>query len=418
MLDGSGRAGTSEPGVGGGSQGTGTSEPGVEGGSQGGGSSPGTGSQSGSGGGGGGGSGSRQGAPGEADQASVRRGGGSGARTAVLVAVLLVAGIGLAVLLYQDRTNQLIAAGPRVARVSEAEEEKRVSFPAGYVFVTPGCFQMGSPSSEDGRSEDEEMHEVCVTRGYFLKETEVTQGEWTALMGSYPSYFTSCGSDCPVERVSWFEAVAYANALSKKEGLEQCYTVSGCSGALGGGCGSELLCDGDYECSDVSFNGLGCKGYRLPTEAEWEFAARAGSRTSTYAGELKILGDNIGRVLDEIAWHRRNSGVSYSSGVECIGWNDKPHSASTCGTHAVRQKRPNAWGFYDLLGNVLEWTWDWYGDYGGTSDDPLGASRGSDRVGRGGSWLNNARIVRAANRSWFDPGLRTGNLGFRLCRSQ
>jgi|GEM_PF-1563960 len=256
----------------------------------------------------------------------------------------------------------------------------------GYILVKPGCFQMGSPSGEEGRDSDETQHEVCITKGYYLKETEVTQREWRELMGKNPSYFGSCGDTCPVERISWWDVVAYANALSKKEGLEQCYTLSGCSGTVGGGCKSgEVWCVGDYKCSSVSFKGLGCKGYRLPTEAEWEYAARAGSREARHGN------------LDDVAWYDKNSGSK---------------------TKPVRQKKPNAWGFYDMLGNVWEWTWDWYGSYDSTRNDPMGHSTGSGRVDRGGGWIGNARGVRSANRDGDDPGDRGRDLGFRLCRSQ
>ncbi len=238
----------------------------------------------------------------------------------------------------------------------------------GYIRVKPGCFQMGSPSSEADRGSDEgPQHEVCITKGFYLKETEVTQREWREVMGNNPSSFSSCGDTCPVENVSWWDSLAYCNALSKKEGLEQCYTVSG---------------------SSVSFKGLGCKGYRLPTEAEWEYAARAGSKEARYGN------------LNDIAWYYGNSGKK---------------------TQPVRQKKPNAWGFYDMLGNVWEWTWDWYdSSYYGSSprNDPMGPSSGSNRVKRGGGWYSGAQICRAAIRySHRPPGYRINYLGFRVART-
>ena len=231
--------------------------------------------------------------------------------------------------------------------------------PAGYVRIEPGTFTMGSPTGEEGREDDESQHSVTITRAYCMKATEVTRGEWQAVMGSNPAWFKMCGPNCPVETVSWDDAVGYANALSRREGLPECYAGS-------------------------TFAGLGCKGYRLPTEAEWEYAARAGTTAATYGN------------LDSLAWYNENSGYA---------------------THPVGQKQPNPWGLYDMLGNVTEWTGDWYGDYPGTVTDPTGPAAGSSRVIRGGSWDSDARGARAAFRSYRMPDFRQVNLGFRLSRT-
>jgi hypothetical protein len=141
--------------------------------------------------------------------------------------------------------------------------------------------------------------------------------------------------------------------------------------------------------------------------------------TSTYAGELKILGENNGPVLDDIAWYGGNSGVGFElqNGYDSSKWPEKQYADSPSGTHPVKQKRPNAWGLYDTLGNVWEWCADWYGTYPSESVvDPDGPARGDDRVGRGGSWFVNARFVRAAHRYWNSPGNRGRYLGFRLSR--
>ena len=270
--------------------------------------------------------------------------------------------------------------------------------PSGFVYIAPGTFMMGSPGSEEGRDDDETQHSVTLTRGFYLQTTEVTQGEWQRVMGSNPSYFTSCGSDCPVDQVSWLDAVGYANALSRAEGLSECYDSSG--NVRGGG--------SIYTCA----------GYRLPTEAEWEYAARAGTSTTTYAGAMRILGLNNATVLSDIAWYGGNSGVSYAGGYDCSGFEDRAvPSAPTCGPHQVGTQDPNAWGLYDTLGNVWEWTHDWYGDYASNSTDPAGASNGSYRIFRGGSWINWARRVRAADRNAGTPDSRLNFVGFRLARS-
>ena len=247
------------------------------------------------------------------------------------------------------------------------------SGPAGFVRIEPGTFTMGSPTSEEGRDDtNETQHEVTITRAFWLQSTEVTQGQWRAVMGTSPSHFSSCGDDCPVETVSWEDAVAYVNALSASEGLDACYSGS-------------------------TFAGLGCEGYRLPTEAEWEYAARAGTTTATYAGDLTAA-DCDDATLPGIAWFLCNSDGR---------------------THEVGTKRVNGWGLYDMLGNVSEWTGDWYSSSypSGSVRDPLGPDEGSLRVYRGGSWGLVARNVRAALRFPFGPALRSLNLGFRPARS-
>ncbi|NJL29197.1 MAG: SUMF1/EgtB/PvdO family nonheme iron enzyme, partial [Thermoanaerobaculia bacterium] len=229
-------------------------------------------------------------------------------------------------------------------------------------YVPAGTYQIGSPESEPGRFDNEPLHQVELTRGFWIGETEVTQAQWRALMGSNPAKHSECGDDCPVDSVSWFEVVGFANRLSSREGLESCYEISG---------------------EGVKLKTLDCDGYRLPTEAEWEVAAREGQRDSTD--------------LDKIAWYRDNSS----------------------GPHPVKGKEPNPWQLYDMLGNVWEWTWDWYGPYPAKSTpDPLGPEVGSERVLRGGSWNVTARSVRAAARHWFAPGDSLGNVGFRLARGQ
>jgi formylglycine-generating enzyme required for sulfatase activity len=264
---------------------------------------------------------------------------------------------------------------------------KGKDLPSGYVRIEPGRFMMGSSGYEEGRADDEVLHEVHISRAFALKKTEVTQGEWKAVMGSNPAYVKDCGDDCPVENVRWFDAVTYLNRLSQREGLSACYALSGCTGTPGGGCSTSenqgFYCAGDYTCGSVE-SVARCTGYRLPTEAEWEYAARAGTQ-----------GDRHGP-LDDVAWYEGNSGST---------------------THRVGTKRANAWGLHDMLGNVWEWTQDWHGDYPGAASDPTGPASGERRVCRGGSWRYGARYARSADRVGRGPASRGSSLGFRPSRS-
>ncbi len=265
------------------------------------------------------------------------------------------------------------------------------SCPNGFVRIEPGTFTMGSPETEGGRDRFETQHPVTITRAYCMKATEVTQGEWEALMGSNPAGFPTCGANCPVEQVSWEDAVRYANALSRREGLPECYIGS-------------------------IFTGLACAGYRLPTEAEWEYAARAGTTTATYAGNLTIRGAMNAPELNPIAWYGGNSGTNYGDSYDCSDFLERQYPSERCGPHPIRQKQPK-WGLYDMLGNVWEWTGDWYGAYSDGETDPTGPPVGSHRVLRGGSWAREARFARAAFRGVFTVDARSYDVGFRLART-
>ena len=252
----------------------------------------------------------------------------------------------------------------------------------GFVRIKPGPFTMGSPSSESGRNDDEgPTHRVLLNHVFSLQTTEVTQGQWKALMGTAPSHFSSCGKSCPVEQVSWWDALAYTNALSKREGLPACYEFTDCSGRPG---------DGRFKCSWVKVtarNGkpTGCTGYRLPTEAEWEYAARAG-----------MAGPRYGK-LSHIAWYRNNSGLK---------------------TQPVGKKLPNAWGLHDMLGNVSEWAWNSKGAYSmGSLTDPPNVFSGAPRMYRGCTWNSRIRDCRAAKRFSITPHVRSNTLGFRPART-
>mgnify|MGYP000163557830 CR=1 FL=1 len=225
----------------------------------------------------------------------------------------------------------------------------------GLVWIAPGTFIMGSPSTEAARAPDEGPPvSVSLTHGYWLGKYEVTQGEWVALMGNNPSHFKTIGLNGPVETVSWREANEFCRRLTERERA------------------SDRLPPG--------------YSYTLPTEAQWEYACRAGSR-GAYSGELDAMG-----------W--------YNADGEDM-------------SHVVGQKAANAWGLYDMHGNVWEWCLDWYAD--GYRKDANGAAvspaKGSYRVSRGGSWNCPAENCRSALRRWLSPADRGNRLGFRLALS-
>ncbi len=224
-----------------------------------------------------------------------------------------------------------------------------------FVWVPPGDFMMGSPEDEPGRNDRETLHKVILTEGFYMQSTEVTQAQWEAVMGSNPSYFKECGPDCPVESVSWEGAQAFIKKLNDR--------------------------GGDYE-------------YRLPTEAQWEYACRARTETAyNWGNESDCTKANYG------------NGLFFS---ECKDVN--PGKTVEVGSYP-----PNFWGLYDMHGNVWEWCSDWFGYYpAGPATDPLGPESGADRVIRGGSWNDYAGLCRSAFRHHISPDYRYQSLGFRV----
>jgi len=255
-----------------------------------------------------------------------------------------------------------------------------------WVEVPPGTFWRGSPPEEFGHSGDEDLAEVTLTRGFLMKVTEVTQGEYLEIMGDNPSVNADCGLDCPVGNVSWFDALRFTNALSTREGLQPCYVIDG---------------------EDVTFAGLDCEGYRLPTEAEWEYACRSGESLAPFSNggyPEPIYGPCPEEpAISEVAWYCYNSGG---------------HS------HPVGGKPANHWGLLDMHGNADEWVWDWYsGGYyllNVSRLDPLGPGRPSvtgARVVRGGAYYTGGAISRCGSRSSGQPGSGVRGGGFRPVRT-
>jgi formylglycine-generating enzyme required for sulfatase activity len=254
------------------------------------------------------------------------------------------------------------------------------------VLIPPGTFTMGSPPNEPGHGLHEIEHPVTLTRPFFVSRREVTQAEWQAVMGWNESYFP--GPNRPVEIVTWFDCLSYCNRRSAAEGLDSVYVMTG------------RAYDGVHI---VGAGSVGCfwlkNGYRLLTEAEWEYACRAGSITAFCNGPITHAaydcGDDSG--LDLVGWYCCNAGST---------------------THDAAGQGPNAWGLFDMHGNVYEWCWDWYGDYPPAPvTDPLGVASGSDRVVRGGDWSAYAVNCRSAFRGYNPPDVGHNSLGLRVART-
>jgi len=244
--------------------------------------------------------------------------------------------------------TQVVAAGMVAALTLDLGHSVTMDF----VLIRPGSFMMGSENDGD----EKPVRKVSIAKPFYMAKYEVTQAQWESLMGSNPSNFSSAGGSAtggkggknPVEQVSWSDCQEFlAKLKDKAPGMD----------------------------------------VRLPTEAEWEYACRAGSSTGFCYGDA-------GAGLGDYAWFSGNSGGT---------------------THPVGEKKPNAWGLYDMHGNVWEWCSDWYGTYGSTAEtDPVGPSSGSWRVSRGGSWYVEAGSCRSAYRFNYDPGTRYASLGLRV----
>jgi formylglycine-generating enzyme required for sulfatase activity len=225
-----------------------------------------------------------------------------------------------------------------------------------FVLIPAGTFMMGSPEDEPGRYDDEVLHEVTLTQPYYMQTTQVTQGQWESVMGNNPSHFKDGGPNCPVEMVSWEDTQAFISKLNQQEGTDK---------------------------------------YCLPTEAEWEYACRAGTDGPFY----------FGRCL--------STDQANYDGNRPLG--DCPKGEFREKTTPVGNFECNKYGLYDMHGNVLEFCQDWYDNYTTSPvTDPTGPENGATRVLRGGSWISHAGYCRSAYRFRFWPGFRHRNTGFRL----
>ena len=264
------------------------------------------------------------------------------------------------------------------------------------VYVEGGTFLMGCDDSRDNvdggcSTYERPAHKVSL-RSFYIGKYELTQGEWIAVMGmgSNPSSFSGCGNNCPVESVSWYDIIVFCNKLSLQNNRTPVYKINGNSDPL-------LWGPVPTQSPNATWDGvqmdLIANGYRLPTDAEWEYAARGGQSSLDYP----YPGSN-------------NAGE--------VGWNgDNPNFMGK--TYPRGQLKPNELGIYDMSGNVWEWCWDWFDTYGSSEQcNPVGSSGGSNHVIRGGCWINPRRNCRSANRYYYEPGYHNDGLGLRLASSQ
>jgi len=252
--------------------------------------------------------------------------------------------------------------------------------------IQPGTFTMGSPVGEVGRSSYEDQHEVTLTKPFYMGVFEVTQRQWELVMGSKPSYFSNVSyyQTRPVENVSYND-------------------IRGSSAGAGWPNSSAV----DASCFLGKLRAkTGLEDFDLPTEAQWEYACRAGTTTALNSGKnLTSTGSDAN--MAEVGRYWYNGGSSYSSGVDTSG-----------ATAKVGSYQPNAWGLYDMHGNVWEWCLDWWTSSLSSATDPVGAASGSARSYRGGGWVNFANNCRSAYRNgYYNPSDRINGIGFRLSRT-
>ena len=262
--------------------------------------------------------------------------------------------------------------------------------PDNLVLVKGGTFINTKSTNYCGKS--------VTLSSFYIGKYEVTQKEWVEVMGSNPSQFK--GDNLPVETVSWYDCVEYCNKRSIKEGLKPYYNIDK----------NKKDPDNKNEIDDIKWAvtiNVGANGYRLPTEAEWEYAADGAqmSKSYTYSG---------GNDIDKVAWYWQNSGDTNLTGSWFWPRIERNHDK----THSVGGKKPNESGLYDMSGNVREWYWDWYGDLDSNGNGPKGSSSESGRVWRGGGWIGGDFCCESSFRGNFEASGKGPDQGFRLCRSK
>jgi len=263
----------------------------------------------------------------------------------------------LGISLHPLPSSSVIKPPPQPLTQNKPDSGFKNSLGMKFVYIQPGTFMMGSPPYEPGRYDDEILHKVTLTKGFYMQTTQVTQRQWKAIMGNNPSRFKDC-DNCPVEQVSWNDVQKFINKLNRKEGTDK---------------------------------------YRLPTEAEWEYAWRAGTTTPF----------SFGRCLS-------TDQANYNGNYPLEGCPKGQYREKTV---PVGSFAPNAWGIYDMHGNV--WEWCQYSNdaiYMSEQTDPIYTGSGSPRVIRGGSWYRYAQFCRSANRS-SSPDYRSSDIGFRAVRT-